>query len=122
MGTNYEKIRDLAGEILLRMQNKEELFYRLHSENAKLVIDGSVVTDQDVAREEMKLLYTQQRKFLGAKISVLTEQYALFGRASLWWIFFQKDIWRVISSPSTRLYYLYDTALLCVGLLLSMAG
>jgi hypothetical protein len=64
MGNNYEKIRDLASEILARMQQMEEVTLSLHPEQAKNVIDGSIVTDQDIEREETKLLYTQQKKLL----------------------------------------------------------
>lgn len=122
MGNNYEKIRDLASEILTRMQQMEEVTLSLHPEQAKNVIDGSIVTDQDIQREEMRLLYTQQKKILWAKISLVGDDYALFGSLSLFRKFFQKDLWHMISSPSKRLYYLHDTALICVGFLLSLAG
>ena len=64
MGNNYEKIRDLADEILDRMQHMEEVVITLHPEQATEIIKDSVVTDQDIQKEEMKLLYTQQRQLL----------------------------------------------------------
>lgn len=64
MGNNYEKIRDLATEMLTRMQHMEDQMLSLHPEQAMQVIDGSIVTDQDIAKEEMRLLYTQKKKLL----------------------------------------------------------
>jgi hypothetical protein len=122
MGNNYEKIRDLASEILEIMEHMEELTINLHPEQAHEIIKDSIVTDQDVQKEEMRLLYTQQKKALWAKISLLGNDYALFGKISLFWKFFQKDLVHLLMSPSTVLYYVHDTALVCVGFLLSMAG
>ncbi len=122
MGNNYEKIRDLADEILDRMQHMEEIVITLHPEQATEVIKDSVVTDQDVEKEEMKFLYTQQKKALGVKLSAIANDYAVFGELSLFRKFFQKDLWNLLSSPSIILYYLHDTALVCVGFLLCIAG
>ena len=122
MGNNYEKIRDLAAEILVRMQQMEELTLTLHPEQAKYIIDGSIITDQDIQREEMKLLYTQQKKTLWAKVSLIGDDYALFGKLSLLRNFFQKDLRHMIGSPSTWMYYLHDTLLVCIWFLLSVAG
>ena len=71
MGNNYEKIRDLANEILLRMQDMEVSLLKLHPEQTNYQIPDSVVSDQDLQREETRLLYTQQRKALGARVSLL---------------------------------------------------
>ncbi|MCX6823269.1 MAG: hypothetical protein NTX91_04755 [candidate division SR1 bacterium] len=122
MGNNYEKIRDLADEILDRMQHMEEVAITLHPEQAAEVIKDSVVTNQDIEKEEMKFLYTQQKKALGVKLSAIANDYAVFGELSLFWKFFQKDMRNLLSSPSVILYYLHDTALVCVGFLLSIAG
>lgn len=114
MGNNYEKIRDLADEILDRMQHMEEVAITLHPEQAAEVIKDSVVTNQDIEKEEMKFLYTQQKKALGVKLSAIANDYAVFGELSLFWKFFQKDMRNLLSSPSVILYYLHDTALVCV--------
>ena len=122
MGNNYEKIRDLATEMLTRMQHMEDQMLSLHPEQAMQVIDGSIVTDQDIAKEEMRLLYTQKKKLLWANISVIKDDYALFGTLSLFRKFFQKDLRHMICSPTKRLYYLHDTLLVCIWFLLSVAG
>jgi hypothetical protein len=103
------------------MQKMEEFSFTLHPENAHAVIEWSRVTDQDLAKEEMKFLYIQQKKWLWTKISLVADDYAVFGKLSLFLKFLQKDLWHIIGSPNKRLYHLHDAALVCVGLLLSLA-
>lgn len=120
MGNNYEKIRDLSAQILSIMKSREERYFTIQQSQAKVLIPDSVLTDVEVAKEEMKQLYVQQKKKLGVKISLVKEDYAVFGTVSLLRKFFQKDAVHKLLQPQVRLYYLYDIAGIMVGFLLSL--
>jgi hypothetical protein len=64
MGNNYENIKELVSDILRWMREMEKMILNLHPERAKLLVEDSLLTDLDLEREEIKLLYAQKRKLL----------------------------------------------------------
>jgi hypothetical protein len=55
-------------------------------------------------------------------IATLDNPYFFGGKFSIFSKFFVKDLLHTISSPSSLLYYFYDTAMLCVSFLLTYVG
>lgn len=121
MGNNYEKIFDVAGQLLRRMLDAEQTLLLTKNNNTSIV-PWSVVTEKDVELQEVSLLYAKQKKLLGFNISLFTDDYALFGNISLFWRFLQKDFLALFRKPEVCLYYIYDLLLLFVSLLLIFAG
>lgn len=122
LGNNYEKIRDLAVQIMHIMQSREDIYFNAQEAHAQTLLPDSVVTDVDLAKEEVRKLYTSKMKDLGGWLSWLKDDYAVFGNASLIRKFFQKDMIHQLAQPQKWLYYLYDLIGVCVGLLLSLTG
>lgn len=122
MGNNYESIRDVAHHVLLWMREVEKHFSNALQAQKQYLIPWSLMTDVDLERQEMLLLYAQKKKLLGIDIASLDDQFLIGGRFSIFLYFFVKDIVNTFSSPATVLYHLYHTILLGLWFLLGSAG
>lgn len=122
MGNNFEKIRDLAINLLALMWEWELVYFDQQKITSHPIFPNSVVMDSDFAREEMNLIYAQQRRLLGKLISVHLLDSSIGWNISIFLTFLQKDLFATFTNPTLVLYHLYDALLLCVIFLLSIAG
>jgi hypothetical protein len=65
LGNNYEKIRDLAVQIMRIMQSREDIYFTAQEAHAQTLLPDSIVTDIDLAKEEVRKLYTSKMKNIG---------------------------------------------------------
>ncbi len=120
MGNNYEKIKETGGQLLAMIQDMEDKSFV--GGDTKPLIPGSIITESDIQKEELKQEYVLQFKKLGSHIALKNEDYAILGNTALFRKFFQKDLVNFFADPVGILFHLYDIAELCIVALLVIVG